>query len=86
MPRATGFLKLKLCKNMPIKGIIVKGENMKGRKTMNINKRIKKVLEELVELGLQKGFQDPQVIKKSQMLDKLINQYYRTQINVKAVS
>jgi len=59
---------------------------MKGRKTMNINKRIKKVLEELVELGLQKGFQDPQVIKKSQMLDKLINQYYRTQINVKAVS
>ena len=48
---------------------------------MNINKQIKTVLEELVELVMHKGFQDPQVIKKSQMLDKLIKQYYRTQIN-----
>jgi hypothetical protein len=39
--------------------------------------RIEKMRRELVELGMQKGFQDPQVIEKSQTLDELINQYYR---------
>jgi len=53
---------------------------------MVITKRIEKAREELVELGMKKGFSHPQVIKKSQMLDELINQYYRSQIEVKAAS
>ena len=44
---------------------------------MNIAMRIEKVREELVDMGIRIGFQDPQVIEKSQMLDELINQYYR---------
>jgi len=44
---------------------------------MEIVERIEKLRKELVELGMKKGFQDPQVFKKSQMLDELINQYYR---------
>ncbi len=39
--------------------------------------KIEKLRMELVELGMEKGFQDPQVIEKSQMLDEVINQYYR---------
>ncbi len=31
----------------------------------------------LIELGMDKGFQDPQVIKTSQEVDDLIVQYYR---------
>lgn len=31
----------------------------------------------LVELGMDKGFHDPQVIKASQEVDDLIVQYYR---------
>ena len=46
---------------------------------MDISQRIEKARKELVDLGMAKGFQDPQVIKKSQMLDELINQYYRTE-------
>ncbi|PKM75830.1 MAG: Spo0E family sporulation regulatory protein-aspartic acid phosphatase [Firmicutes bacterium HGW-Firmicutes-15] len=56
---------------------------------MNIIKLIEKARGELVELGMKKGFQHPQVIKKSQMLDELINQYYRLaqrSTRVKAVS
>lgn len=48
---------------------------------MNIMMRIEEVREELNEIGLKKGFQDPQVIKKSQLLDELINQYYRLEPN-----
>jgi len=39
--------------------------------------KIEKLRLELVELGMKKGLQDPLVIEKSQMLDELINQYYR---------
>lgn len=44
---------------------------------MNIMRKIEEVRHELIELGMKKGFQDPQVISKSQLLDELINQYYR---------
>ena len=40
-------------------------------------RKIEKLRLELVELGMKKGLQDPLVIEKSQMLDELINQYYR---------
>lgn len=62
---------------------------MSGGRVMNIIKLIEKARGELVELGMKKGFQHPQVIKKSQMLDELINQYYRLaqrSTRVKAVS
>lgn len=39
--------------------------------------RIEKARDELIELGIKRGFQDPKVIEKSQILDELINQYYR---------
>ena len=44
---------------------------------MTVIERIEKLRIELVELGMKKGFQDPQVIKKSQQLDVIINQYYK---------
>lgn len=53
---------------------------------MKITERIERLREELVELGIKKGFQDTQVIKKSQKLDELINQYYRLSIKIKAAS
>lgn len=51
--------------------------------------KIEKARDELIELGTKRGFQDPKVIEKSQMLDELINQYYRltpTPSQVKAAS
>lgn len=53
---------------------------------MDIIQRIENARKELVELGMEKGFQDPQVIKKSQMLDELINQYNRVPREFKVAS
>lgn len=44
---------------------------------MSIIERIEKTRAEMVDLGMRKGLQGPQVIVKSQVLDELINQYYR---------
>jgi hypothetical protein len=43
----------------------------------SIIQKIEKARKELIEIGTKKGFQNKQVIEKSQMLDELINQYYR---------
>jgi len=43
----------------------------------NIVQKIERARMELIEIGMKKGFQNAQVIEKSQMLDELINQYYR---------
>jgi len=43
----------------------------------NIVQKIERERKELIEIGMKKGFQNAQVIEKSQMLDELINQYYR---------
>jgi hypothetical protein len=44
---------------------------------VSISEKIEKVRQEMINLGMKKGLQDPQVIKRSQMLNELINQYYR---------
>jgi hypothetical protein len=41
----------------------------------DIIQKIEEIRKELMDLGMEKGLQDPQVIKKSQILDELINQY-----------
>lgn len=46
---------------------------------MNIVIRIEKAREELIKIGNEKGLQDPLVIKQSEVLDELINQYYRVE-------
>lgn len=62
-------------------------ENNHGGGNMDkINQRIEKARKELIELGMEKGFQDPQVIRKSQALDELINRYYRAEVEVKVAS
>ncbi|MEQ8175344.1 MAG: aspartyl-phosphate phosphatase Spo0E family protein [Syntrophomonadaceae bacterium] len=38
--------------------------------------KVEKVRAKLVKLGMEKGFQDPGVIKLSQALDRLINKIY----------
>ncbi len=43
----------------------------------NIVNRIETLRTELVQMGLQLGFQDPMVIAISQKLDILINAYYQ---------
>jgi hypothetical protein len=53
---------------------------------LSIIEKIEKVRQELAHLGIEKGFQDPQVIKASQMLDELINQYYKSQLEVQGAS
>lgn len=53
---------------------------------MKLADRIEMVRKELVEMGMERGFQHPQVIRKSQALDELINQYYRSQVEVKVAS
>jgi hypothetical protein len=45
---------------------------------MNIVQIIEDLREELVELGISRGLQDPEVIRLSQKLDKYINMYYRS--------
>ena len=42
---------------------------------MNIILMIEELREELIKNGMDKGFQDPQVILISKKLDALINQY-----------
>ncbi|HZK86876.1 MAG TPA: aspartyl-phosphate phosphatase Spo0E family protein [Syntrophomonas sp.] len=44
---------------------------------MNIEQKIEVLREEMVDLGMKKGFQDQQVIIISRKLDELLNQYYR---------
>lgn len=44
---------------------------------MHITQRIEEVREELIELVMAKGLQDPQVIAASEKIDKLIAEYYR---------
>ena len=44
---------------------------------MRIVQSIEALREKLVEQGTIKGLQDPEVIRLSQKLDKLINAYYR---------
>ncbi|MEN6462451.1 MAG: aspartyl-phosphate phosphatase Spo0E family protein [Syntrophomonas sp.] len=44
---------------------------------MDIIQSIERLRAKLVEKGMEKGFQDPQVIELSQKLDDLINKYYR---------
>jgi hypothetical protein len=41
-------------------------------------KRIEGLREKLNDIGLTRKLIDPEVIRVSQQLDKLINQYYRT--------
>lgn len=43
---------------------------------MDILQSIEKLRAQLIEVGLIKGLQDPQVIEISQKLDVLINIYY----------
>jgi Spo0E like sporulation regulatory protein. len=55
----------------------------------NTIQKIEKARQELNEMGIKKGFQDPEVIAQSRMLDELINQYYRISVQpttVKAAS
>lgn len=54
----------------------IKKERQK-EKEMNIIHRIEELRLELNALGAEKGLKDPQVIKLSQRLDKLINEYYK---------
>ncbi|MEN6459981.1 MAG: aspartyl-phosphate phosphatase Spo0E family protein [Syntrophomonas sp.] len=51
---------------------------------MNIILMIEELREELIKNGMDKGFQDPQVIMISEKLDDLINQYYRitSEVNI----
>jgi len=44
---------------------------------MRIVQSIEELRKQLVELGTIKGLQDPEVIRLSQKLDKVINAYYR---------
>lgn len=53
---------------------------------MNIILMIEELREELIKNGMDKGFQDPQVIMISEKLDDLINQYYRITSEVKIAS
>lgn len=39
--------------------------------------KIEKIRDEMMQLALQKGFQDKEVIVLSQQLDKLLNKYNR---------
>lgn len=68
---------------MALKDIICKISKYRDGKTMKIADRIEIFREELIELGMEKGFQDPAVIKKSQQLDKLINQYYNVKVSTR---
>ncbi|MEN6388886.1 MAG: aspartyl-phosphate phosphatase Spo0E family protein [Syntrophomonas sp.] len=43
---------------------------------MDVINRIEKLRLELHRLATEKGFQDPQVIEVSGILDELINEYY----------
>lgn len=43
----------------------------------NAVQKIEKLRQDLIDIGVKRGFQDPQVMEKSRMLDELINQYYR---------
>lgn len=43
---------------------------------MELSQKVEKVRAKLVKLGMEKGFQDPRVIKLSQALDSLINKLY----------
>lgn len=43
---------------------------------MNLQQKVEKIRTRLVKLGMEKGFQDPRVIKLSQSLDRLVKQYY----------
>ncbi|MEA4926629.1 MAG: aspartyl-phosphate phosphatase Spo0E family protein [Syntrophomonadaceae bacterium] len=40
--------------------------------------KIEKARQDLNEMGLKRGFNDPEVIEQSRMLDELINEYYRS--------
>jgi len=48
-----------------------------GSVKMDIIRKIEELRTELQKLGSEKGFQDVQVIKVSQILDELITRYYR---------
>ncbi|MEN6389355.1 MAG: aspartyl-phosphate phosphatase Spo0E family protein [Syntrophomonas sp.] len=51
---------------------------------MEQSRKVEKVRAKLVKLGLEKGFQDPGVIKLSQALDRLINKIYMPDPGVEA--
>lgn len=44
---------------------------------MDIVKKIEALRSELHRIVAEKGFQNPEVLRLSQALDKLINEYYR---------
>lgn len=41
-----------------------------------VSEQIEEMRVKLVQLGMDKGFQDPKVLFISRQLDKLLNQYY----------
>lgn len=45
---------------------------------MKLIRKVERVRANLVELGMEKGLQDPAVIKLSQALDRLINKMYKS--------
>lgn len=46
--------------------------------TVDIVKKIEILRSELHRVGIEKGFQNPEVLRLSQALDNLINLYYRS--------
>ncbi len=40
--------------------------------------KIEKARQDLNEMGIKRGFKDPEVIEQSRILDELINEYYRS--------
>ena len=51
---------------------------------MELSQKVEMVRAKLVKLGMEKGFQDPGVLKLSQALDKLINRLYLPESGAKA--
>lgn len=43
---------------------------------MELSQKVEKIRAKLVKLGMEKGFEDPGVIRLSQTLDRLINKVY----------
>lgn len=44
---------------------------------MDLLQIIEELRQQLEEIGIEKGLQDPEVLEASQRLDRLINEYYR---------
>lgn len=57
--------------------MLFKPKNPTMYKLLNISRKIERERKRLVELGMSKGFQNPQVIKKSQEVDELLVEYYK---------